>query len=391
MPADPPALIPAAKPLPSCASQTVAHAPGKLILSGEHAVLYGAPALAMAVARYTEVSLTQLSGGTGLQTAFAQVSNGATYPLGALADLKEELDKRHLQFQRGERAVEHILRHPDDLAIYTLAALVTQANSFPLSNPGPNRLAALLRAGELNSVSDLPIGAGMGSSAAVVAATTLLFETLRAESKPPEERVAHVRFCERLKHGNAGPIDAATVIRGGVMRVAGPDARPERVTLPEGHSLLRGAGWYWVVHGIPLSGTGECVSTVAKAHGQNQALWRDFAACVEMMQHNLLAGADLRPAMRLNHRLLDRLGVVPKAAGRFIAEVEALGGAAKICGAGAVRGDHAGALLVHVPDPPAMVALMARHPTLAWGDLRLSPGGAAAGPAPDRPKRVADG
>ena len=51
-------------------------------------------------------------------------------------------------------------------------------------------------------------------------------------------------------------------------------------------------------------------------------------------------------SIRHNHQLLVKIGVVPEKVQKFIAEVEKSGGAAKICGAGSIRGDAAGAVLV---------------------------------------------
>ena len=51
-------------------------------------------------------------------------------------------------------------------------------------------------------------------------------------------------------------------------------------------------------------------------------------------------------AIRDNHRLLSRIGVVPTGVARWIETVEAAGGGAKICGAGSVRGSGAGMVWV---------------------------------------------
>jgi mevalonate kinase len=51
-------------------------------------------------------------------------------------------------------------------------------------------------------------------------------------------------------------------------------------------------------------------------------------------------------AIAANHKLLQHIGVVPKTVSNFIAEVESKGGAAKICGAGSIDGDHAGLVFV---------------------------------------------
>lgn len=366
--------------MPTAGRETRAHAPGKLILSGEHSVLYGAPALAMAVARYTEVWFKPQGPGAGLKTAFGNLSGGADYPLKLLSQFKTTLDARFDQFARGELEVKDILSRPDDLAVYTLASMLQDAPGGAAELPGFGARGGLPAPGQLGSRSDLPIGAGMGSSAAVVAAVTVLFETLLERPKTPEARAERVRFCERLKHGRAGPIDAATVVRGGLVQAG--EGGIETPVLPADHGLAAGRGWYWVLHGLPESDTGECVAAVRETHGSDTGLWAEFDKVTRALIAALTSGADPDGAITENARLLDRIGVVPDPARAFVAEVEAMGGAAKICGAGSIRGTGGGMILVHLDDPGAMDRLMADHPGKPWAPLRMAQAGAAAGAAP---------
>jgi len=359
-----------------------AHAPGKLILSGEHSVLFGMPALAMAVARYTEVSFQPLGLGEGLKTAFENLSSGEYYPLKLLSQFKSSLDQRFDQFTRGELDVHKILTRPDDLAVYTLASLLHDNLATPGSAiPGIGALNSKLAPGQLASRSELPIGAGMGSSAAIVAATTVLFENLLERPKTLEERYERVRFCERLKHGRAGPIDAAAVVRGGLVRAGETGiAAPE---LSSDHGLLTGNGWYWVLHGRPESSTGECVSAVKAEHAQNDALWQRFDDCTTAFLTAIASGDDPDDAISENQRLLERIGVVPDPCQAFIRQIEGIGGAAKICGAGSVRGDSGGVVLVHLEDYDKMAHFMSDYPQMQWSALRLASTGAALGKAPE--------
>ncbi len=343
-------------------------------------MLYGAPALAMAIAQYTEVWFKPLHPGEGVKTAFENLSSGAVYPFKLLSQFKQSLDRRFDQFKRGELDVHKILTRPDDLAVYTLASLLQDsADGTGTKIAGIGAMNQFLAPGELGSRSDLPIGAGMGSSAAVVAATTVLFENLLGRHKTLEERYDRVRFCERLKHGRAGPIDAAAVVRGGLVRAG--DVGIEIPALPMDHGLLRGEGWYWVLHGRPESSTGECVSKVRTHHGADTALWDAFAACTHGLLDALVRGSCPKTAITENQRLLERIGVVPEPAQEFIRAAEAAGGAAKICGAGSVKGPHGGVILVHMQDD-GMETFMARYPALKWAKLRMAAKGAAAGAAP---------
>ncbi len=335
----------------------------------------------MAIAQYTEVRFTPLGPGEGLKTAFENLSTGASYPFKLLGRLKDSLDERFDQFKRGELAVHEILTRPDDLAVYTLASLLQEgAGSTGTAMTGLGAVGHLPHPGRLSSRSDLPIGAGFGSSAAVVAATTVLFETLLGRSKSLDERYERVRFCERLKHGKAGPIDAAAVVRGGLVEVS--EAGLSIPQIQQADALSKGEGWYWVLHGAPVSSTGECVAYVRASHGDDTPLWDSFASCTRALANALSEGHETLEPIKENQRLLEHIGVVPQAAKAFVKSVEALGGAAKICGAGSVEGDAGGAILVRLNDQGAMEHLMRSNPAMMWSKLRMADKGAMPGPAP---------
>ncbi len=60
---------------------------------------------------------------------------------------------------------------------------------------------------------------------------------------------------------------------------------------------------------------------------------------------SLLAPSASQQAVRAHQSLLNQIGVVPAKVQAFIEEIEHSGGAAKICGAGAVGWDAAGMVI----------------------------------------------
>ncbi len=71
--------------------------------------------------------------------------------------------------------------------------------------------------------------------------------------------------------------------------------------------------------------------------------------------------AEVEAAVRDNHELLVNIGVVPDKIQRFIQELNAFAISAKICGAGAVQGDHAGAVLAIGKNKEALETLCRRY------------------------------
>ncbi|ANG62131.1 mevalonate kinase [Marinobacterium aestuarii] len=318
-------------------------APGKIIISGEHSVVYGAPALALAVDRQMRVSfepdrLPRLSWQT----------HEKTHVLGfdKFHSLRTRLDSYFERYLRGELSIGQILKKPAELVFYAvdMARLLSGLEH--------------LHGGRVNIDSDIPIGAGMGSSAALIASLLKLF----GEFDDIEALVQQVRHCERLQHGQGSAIDAATVCHGGLVKVHG--GAVSRLPLAE-QGL--GEGWFWLFTGTPAASTGACVDRVRRNFA-GSAIWKDFAAVTDHVEQALLQGASLLDPVRENHRLLTRIGVVPAPLVRLAEQVEQRGGAAKVCGAGSVSGDQGGLMLLWLPEgSPDRLNLA---PDWRWGKLK---------------------
>ena len=269
-----------------------ASAPGKLILSGEHAVVYGQPAILMAVDRRLTV------------TARSQPT--APDPL----ELRDRLDARFDAFEAHHRTIESVVdSNPDVFARYT-ASLVSDAGW------------------DLRIDSQIPLGCGMGSSAALSAAVLAAVD----QTLPPEDLIRWSRHAERLLHGLSSGADPYVCVSGGTHRFQNREGKPfPAVTEP-----------LWMINtGRPASSTGACVAQVAQAFALDDPIWSDFAACTDSVGRR-----PCREWMPENQRLLERIGVVPARVATLVRELESAGLAAKICGAGTVQGEASGVLLV---------------------------------------------
>lgn len=344
-----------------------ARAPGKIILSGEHAVVYGADAIAAAVQQYTTVTFSPVSNSRAINTLFSGISTSVTYPINVLSNLKHRLDARFEQFTRGNLPVQNILNHPNDLLMYTLMAFLQQLPSRQLLK----QLAP--ESGVLRSESTIPVGAGMGSSASAIAATLVLYEDILKKALPTEKLFEMVRFCERLQHGCGSAIDAITVTYGGINRISGEQHQHLAIALDD--------NWYWLHTGTPSTSTGECVQHVRRNYGYETSRWHDFSDVTKALVADLTTQANPIETLKANHRLLDAIDVVPERTQQLITAIEEKGGGAKVSGAGAVAGNKAGLVLMYLPSEDINADIealnIASHNGIqSWGKVRIDEQGA---------------
>lgn len=316
-------------------------APGKLILTGEHAVVYGRPALAMAVNRNAQAFITMAGADETVSFDLPNLQVGTeSFTLRALREFHGRVLRNYEEFQAGRLSIREVVRKPVDLFQF---AFVTIMDGLHLKMGGGVHV-------RLNS--NIPIGCGMGSSAATILSVLRgLGHYYRVDFRP-EWYSRYSLEVENMQHGKASGLDTYVSMHGGCVRFQNGEA--QELPLPR-------MPLYIVNTGTPASTTGEAVASVARRIGAKSALWENFEAVANHMQKALLHD-DLKAfqkTMRDNHRLLNEIGVVPGRVAEFVSEVETAGAAAKICGAGAVAGDAGGMVLVAAKTTPA--ALCAKY------------------------------
>lgn len=315
-------------------------APGKLILSGEHAVVYGQPALAMAVNRYVTATVTQ-DARPQILFDLADLAHHSHLNIAALKSLKERIKNKYHRFMNGEYSIRDVLQKPFELAQFALSMLTEPLNLQALHGV------------KIQVQSDLPIGCGMGSSAATILAVMQATAHYLERPIDKESLFQLALEAENMQHGRSSGLDLRVALEGGCLHVHG-----NTITTRAVPSFT----FYLVNTGTPVSTTGQCVEKVAPLF-QSGGLGGEFASVTGAMDAALQtqSEAGMRAAIRDNHQLLVGIGVVPEQVQEFVAAVEANGGAAKICGSGAVIGQRAGAVLVMMPDPQQLRILCDRY------------------------------
>jgi mevalonate kinase len=211
--------------------------------------------------------------------------------------------------------------------------------------------------------SELPIGSGFGSSAATavaVIAGALAFRDIPFDLRQIEQLALEV---ERRQHGLPSGVDSATVLFGGLLwarKLPAGGLEIERLTVTS--PLLRRLRVYDT--GTPAESTGAVVAAVRARRDRDPvaheslldrieaATW-GFRAQLEQPVEDAAFTVDL---IRECHACLQALGVVSEEVGALIRRVEAEGGAGKLSGAGSLSGPGAGCVLVYHPDTDRIAA-----------------------------------
>lgn len=332
----------------------VARAPGKLILMGEHAVVYGEPALVCALGLHLDARIESAMD-RAVVIRLPAIPHSETTDWNALAAEAAEAERRWRAFAADPAGVPFSSLGGSDAARLARIALGEVARSAAPPLPGCRVIVD----------ADLPAGSGFGSSAALAVA---LIAACRAAFALPwdDARLEALALdVERRQHGIPSGVDGATVLRGGVVWAerssdGGLAVAPVR---PDPEHLAR----FRVLHtGAPRDSTGEIVAAVrarVEREGPHaRARLARMGATTREFRRVIEGGggpADVIRLVRAYQADLDALGVVPERVRALVAAVESLGGAAKVSGAGGLAEREgaeggAGSVLAYHADPAVL-------------------------------------
>lgn len=272
-------------------------APGKVILSGEHAVVYGYPAFIAAVDRCIELEVTKTM--SGLEVDPPEASKFVRYAINRALSLSGEEIKNNLFVKMS---------------------------------------------------SSIPQGSGMGSSAAAAVAISASMVKLTNQKFSLKNINKLAYEIEKKYHSNPSGVDNTASTYGGYLWYR---KESEKLKIFSKIQMSRKlSSLYMVNSGKPKETTSEMVLRTNKLFNRKPRVVLNIFKKIERVTRMFLQHAtseatyNVGELIRENERLLEKLGVVSRSTVSLISKIEKIGGAAKVSGAGGIRGSS-GILLVY--------------------------------------------
>jgi mevalonate kinase len=321
-------------------------APGKIHLLGEHAVVYGKPALLTTIDKRCFVELKP-SREPNVEIVSQNLGKKIKINLYDLLSKTRKANKKWEEFSITNDAtiLKSLIRDELD---YTLLAVGVTLLYYRKTN---------LRSGfTLTINSAIPIGEGLGSSAAI-AVTSASAVTLFLKKPFNKSVINDIAFLvEKLRHGFPSGGDNSTVCFGGLLwfRKELPTFKiiqPVPFTIP----VLLARKFILIDTGKPNESTGEMVSQVRSLYQEKQLIIENILQLQEELTRRVLNAIktvnerELLINIKEGERNLEKLGVVSNFAKNIIKKIEKSGGAAKICGGGG-KTKGVGILLAYHPN-----------------------------------------
>lgn len=262
-----------------------------------------------------------------------------------------------------------IILSGEHAVVYGYPALLTAVN---------RRLTASLSDnGEISIQSNVPIGAGMGSSAAYAVVATALKTSSFGTSLDLKKICDGAYKLEKMQHGNPSGADNTVCTYGGFLWY-----RKESEAIKTFHQvepMVKLPDFVLINSGLPAESTKDMVTMVRNLYQSSpirvDSIFREIEAISRRWLKHLTGETkeNLIDLIQRNENCLERLGVVSLKTIKIIRLIEKAGGAAKISGAGGKK-DGSGIILVHGIDSKNLNTLCSKM-NLDRFNVKLGEGG----------------
>lgn len=327
-------------------------APGKLHLLGEHAVVYNKPAIIAAVGKRCFVEIAPGTDGK-------IIVKSQNYKKEITLDFQDVISK----FEKAQtdweaynenndvNLLKSITKYPLDYPLIIIGQFldfykITNIDGFNLS---------------INS--EIPVGAGMGSSGAL--SVSVIGALSLYTNKPfDKETINKIAFlCEQKKHGKpSGGDNSASCFGGLIWFKKDEGVKPLGIVIPKNIS----ENFYVINTGTPSETTGEMVSMVKTLYQEKPECVERILNDQEKLVHELLPTLEtgntneIIRIIKMGEQNLEKLGVVSSFVRKIIRDIEKSGGVAKICGAGG-KTKGTGIILIYHQDLKSLKKVLRSH------------------------------
>ena len=275
--------------------------PGKTILFGEHAVVYGKPAIAAAVDRRAYVDIDERNDGrTHVNIKELEISGFLNLEKGCIEDTTSE--------NNGRGILEFVV-------------------------------GSLIKTGTTDGVEvtinlEIPIGAGLGSSAAITVATIAAASLYNGTKLSKDEIAAYAHQVELEVQGAASTLDTTLSTYGGIIYLTKDAEEIIQLDINPEISII-------IAYTSKRGNTGELVESVRLKRESHPGVIKPILNSIEAVTNGamqaLLQGDHqmIGEFMNINHGLLDALGVNTEELSKMVYEARKNGAlGSKLTGAG---------------------------------------------------------
>jgi mevalonate kinase len=331
-------------------------APGKIILLGEHAVVYARPAIIASVAKRCYVTINERTDKT-IEIISENLKTTANFTNAEIINKSKKASSDWQKFNKINdfKLLSSITEKPLDYA-----AIIIGETLRHLNKEIPSGFTLYIN-------SEIPIGSGMGSSAAL--AVSICGAVIRfIGERFDKEKINEIAYlAEQKRHGFLSGADNSASCFGGLILFR-KESEDHKIIEPIPFSIPKNIASKFIAifTGTPEESTGELVSLVRKLYKKNQQSIDQVFNSQEQLTNELLTALknakenNIIQIIKKGEKNLEHLEVVSSQTKSLINEIEKKGGAAKICGAGGIK-RGSGIILAYHQDLKILQSFLEKH------------------------------
>lgn len=328
--------------------QKYSRSPGKVILIGEHAVVYNKPAIVACIDLYASAQVKKYKKDK-VKFVLTRFNFEQEFYWEDVFHAYKDSEDNVRKFK--ETGDNKYLERLKDFSKLPKMALVEVLKYAKIKDP-----EGIILSGD----SEIPIG-GFGASSAAAAAVVSAYSRFLGLDLTDDEQTEIVLRAETLIHGfRPSGIDQSVVVRGGVLKYQKDEENKMKVDPINGNSELL-SNVIIIQSGKPNESTGQVVEMVRQRRLHDPKIVDHIFGNLEIYTGELEKSL-IESNKDLFYEIIDksgeeliRLGIVSTETQSLIKKIQELGGHIKVSGAGTVTGSGSGALICFSENPTQII------------------------------------